>query len=101
MFEGHKNAIQEIHWSTDGEYVAAAAAAAALLTMHSRRLFSASADKTVMAWDTVAGVRVKKLAEHTSFVNSCCPSQKGNLLVSGSDDKTVKVGALSLSVLIF
>jgi Prp8 binding protein len=74
MFEGHKNAIQEIHWSTDGE-----------------RLFSASADKTVMAWDTVVGVRVKKLAEHTSFVNSCCPSRKGGLLVSGSDDKTVKL----------
>jgi WD40 repeat protein len=39
----------------------------------------------------VVGVRVKKLNEHTSFVNSCCPSKKGNLLVSGSDDKAVKV----------
>jgi Prp8 binding protein len=74
VFDGHKNAVQEIHWSTDGE-----------------RLFSASADKTVMAWDTVVGVRVKKLNEHTSFVNSCCPSKKGNLLVSGSDDKAVKL----------
>lgn len=62
-----------------------------LTCLHPRRLFSASADKTVMAWDTVVGVRVKKLNEHTSFVNSCCPSKKGNLLVSGSDDKAVKV----------
>jgi len=74
VFEGHKNAIQEIHWSPDGE-----------------RLFSASADMTVMVWDTVTGLRVKKLAEHTSFVNSCCPSKKGGLLVTGSDDKNVKL----------
>ena len=72
---GHKNAILELHWTTDGE-----------------RLITASPDKTVRAWDTKTGEQVKKMTEHENFVNSCCPLKTGPpLLVSGSDDASAKV----------
>lgn len=75
MIPGHKNAILELHWTTDGE-----------------RVITASPDKTVRAWDTKTGEQVKKLTEHSNFVNSCCPLKQGPpLLVSGSDDATAKV----------
>ena len=72
---GHKNAVLELHWTSDGE-----------------RIVSASPDKSVRAWDAVTGEQVKKMAEHDNFVNSCCPLKRGPpLLVSGSDDGTAKV----------
>ncbi len=72
---GHKNAIVELHWTSDGE-----------------RIITASPDKSVRAWDVASGQQVKKMAEHDSFVNSCCPLRRGPpLLVSGSDDGTAKV----------
>lgn len=74
-FAGHKNAVLEVQWTSDGE-----------------RILSASPDKTVRAWDAITGQQVKKAAEHTGFVNSCCPLRHGPpLFVSGSDDRTVKV----------
>lgn len=44
VLTGHTNAITDMHYSTDGAV-----------------LYTASADKTVMCWDTVSGTRVKKL----------------------------------------
>lgn len=44
MLMGHTNAITDMHFSTDGS-----------------ALYTASADKTVMCWDTTSGTRVKKL----------------------------------------
>ena len=65
--KGHKNAVLEVHWSTDDQTI-----------------FSASADKTVAAWDTQTGARIKKVVGHNSFVNSCCPARRGPpLFVSG------------------
>jgi len=54
------NAILELHWSQDGT-----------------RMFTASADKTVVFWDTEVYKSVKILRGHTSYVNTCCPSRKG------------------------
>ena len=55
-------------------------------------LFSASTDKSVFGWDIETGVRVKRFRGHTSFVNSCCPSRRGDqMVVSGSDDGMIKV----------
>ena len=72
---GHKNAVLEVHWTTDGE-----------------RILSASPDKSVRAWDARTGQQVKKMAEHDNFVNSCCPLKRGPpLLCSGADDGNVKV----------
>lgn len=69
-------------------------------SLPSSMLFSASTDKTVAVWDSETGERVKRLKGHTSFVNSCYPARRGPQLVcTGSDDGTVKVGAVvSLSV---
>lgn len=55
-------------------------------------IFTASTDKTVCCWDYETGSRLKKLKGHQSFVNSCCPSRRGNqMIVSGADDSTIKV----------
>lgn len=36
--------------------------------------------------------QIKKMAEHSSFVNSCCSARRGPpLIVSGSDDGTAKL----------
>jgi len=72
---GHQNAVLELHWSHDERYI-----------------FSASSDKTIHVWDVEAGQRLRKLAGHISFVNSCCPARRGStLLASGSDDGTVRL----------
>lgn len=63
--------------------------------LHFSLLFSASTDKTVGVWDSETGDRIKRLKGHTSFVNTCYPARRGPQLVcTGSDDGTVKVGQL-------
>ena len=75
VLKGHKNAVLDLHWTTDGSYVV-----------------SASPDKTVRVWDVEYGMQVKKWDEHQGIVNSCCPARRGNpLFVSGSDDGTAKI----------
>lgn len=75
MLSGHKNAILELHWSAD-----------------SRRIVTASPDKTVRAWDVAMGKQVKKMSEHNETVNSCHLLRKGApLLVSGAEDGLIKV----------
>mmetsp|Transcript_7623 Transcript_7623/g.10296 ORF Transcript_7623/g.10296 Transcript_7623/m.10296 type:complete len:342 (+) Transcript_7623:55-1080(+) len=75
MMKGHRNALVDLHWMTDGA-----------------SLVSASADHTVRGWDAETGQQIKKMAEHDSFVNSCCPARRGPpLVVSGSDDGTSKL----------
>ncbi|KAK4268481.1 hypothetical protein QN277_025135 [Acacia crassicarpa] len=75
VLKGHKNAVLDLHWTTDGT-----------------QIVSASPDKTLRAWDVETGKQIKKMAEHLSYVNSCCPSRRGPpLVVSGSDDGTAKL----------
>eukprot|EP00270_Netrium_digitus_P011957 TRINITY_DN3833_c0_g1_i1.p1 TRINITY_DN3833_c0_g1~~TRINITY_DN3833_c0_g1_i1.p1 ORF type:complete len:364 (-),score=72.05 TRINITY_DN3833_c0_g1_i1:151-1242(-) len=75
VLKGHKNAVLELHWSTDGQHI-----------------YSASPDQTVRAWDANTGKQIKRMAEHSSFVNSCCPARRGPpLIISGSDDGTSKL----------
>ena len=63
-------------------------------------LFSASTDKTGGIWDLDTGVRVRKLKEHTSFVNSCAATKKGaQYVITGSDDGTVKVNPLKRTLI--
>lgn len=54
VMRGHKNAVLDLHWTADGS-----------------QIISASPDKTVRAWDVETGKQIKKMAEHSSFVNSC------------------------------
>ncbi|KAL6064764.1 U5 small nuclear ribonucleoprotein 40 kDa protein [Balamuthia mandrillaris] len=75
VLDGHKNAVLELHWSTDGD-----------------RLYSASADKTAASWDAEVCRRLRKFGEHNAFVNTCCPSRKEDpLLVTGCDEGMVKL----------
>ncbi|CAA2999748.1 U5 small nuclear ribonucleo 40 kDa [Olea europaea subsp. europaea] len=75
VLKGHKNAVLEVQWTTDGT-----------------QIISASPDKTLRAWDVETGKQIKKMMEHSSFVNSCCPARRGPpLIVSGSDDGTAKL----------
>ncbi|KAL1826999.1 uncharacterized protein LOC108205791 [Daucus carota subsp. sativus] len=75
VLKGHKNAILDLQWTTDGS-----------------QIISASADKTLRAWDVETGKQIKRMAEHSFCVNSCCPSRRGPpLAVSGSDDGTAKL----------
>jgi WD40 repeat protein len=56
-------------------------------------IFTASADKSCGVFDVQTGERIKRFKGHTSFVNSCSPARRGpELLASGSDDGSVKVG---------
>nr|GFB43563.1 hypothetical protein [Tanacetum cinerariifolium] len=53
VLKGHKNAVLDLQWTSDGS-----------------QIISASPDKTLRAWDVETGKQVKKMAEHSSFVNS-------------------------------
>ena len=74
--KGHKNAILDLHWTSDGNF-----------------LCTASPDRTVRVWDACRELQVKKWAEHEGYVNACCPARRGSpqLFLSGSDDGTCKV----------
>eukprot|EP00245_Coleochaete_scutata_P004081 TRINITY_DN16308_c0_g1_i1.p1 TRINITY_DN16308_c0_g1~~TRINITY_DN16308_c0_g1_i1.p1 ORF type:complete len:363 (-),score=58.72 TRINITY_DN16308_c0_g1_i1:310-1398(-) len=74
VLKGHKNAVLELHWAGDGS-----------------NIVTCSPDQTVRVWDSETGKQVKKMVEHSSYVNSCCPARKGPLIVSGSDDGTAKL----------
>ncbi|CAG0880587.1 unnamed protein product [Darwinula stevensoni] len=75
VLPGHSGAILEVQFSPDGN-----------------TLYSASTDKTIGMWDVQTGARLKKMKGHTSFVNSCGVARRGPpLIVSGSDDCTVKM----------
>lgn len=67
-------AILELHWSSDGSQIC-----------------TASTDKTAAVWDAEAGVRIRRLRGHTSFVNTCAPARDDPLIVTGSDDGTIKI----------
>ncbi|XP_073252334.1 U5 small nuclear ribonucleoprotein 40 kDa protein-like isoform X2 [Porites lutea] len=81
VLKGHTGAVMELHFSLDGS-----------------TMFTASTDKTLGIWDFETGTRIKKLKGHSSFVNSCFPSRRGpQYIVSGADDCTVKVTAVSFN----
>lgn len=71
----HSNSILDLEYSHDGE-----------------RLFSCSADKTVIIWDSATASRIKKLRKHQSYVNSIAASPiDANLLASVSDDCHINI----------
>eukprot|EP00271_Cylindrocystis_brebissonii_P017109 TRINITY_DN430_c1_g1_i1.p1 TRINITY_DN430_c1_g1~~TRINITY_DN430_c1_g1_i1.p1 ORF type:complete len:364 (-),score=43.11 TRINITY_DN430_c1_g1_i1:384-1475(-) len=75
VMKGHRNAVLDLHWTTDGS-----------------QIVTASPDQTVRAWDAETGKQTKRMAEHSSFVNSCALSRRGpTLIASASDDGTAKL----------
>lgn len=71
---GHKGAILDLHFSTDGDY-----------------MFTASTVKSVMMWDSHTGAKIKKYKGHLGIVNCVNPSRHSTLFCSGSDDCAIKL----------
>lgn len=71
LLSGHKNAVLEVHWGSNGNTIC-----------------SASADKTVGLWDAKKGTRIRRLINHTGIVNTCSmASNQPQIFASGSDDR--------------
>lgn len=80
VLKGHKNAILELQWGGSGN----------------DRLFTASSDRQIFVWDTMEGFkRTRKMKGHQNVVNAIDtlrrPGAQSELVVSGSDDFTVKL----------
>jgi WD40 repeat protein len=60
-----------------------------------RWVASAGEDTTVRLWDAMSGKQLHKLRGHTGIVTSVAFSPDGQLLVSGSRDRAVKVWDLT------
>ena len=72
---GHKNAVLSLKWSADASSI-----------------FTASADKLAMMWDTYDFTRARTFKGHESHVNSIDRSPADpTSIVTGSDDCTVKL----------
>ncbi|XP_018668441.2 U5 small nuclear ribonucleoprotein 40 kDa protein-like [Ciona intestinalis] len=72
---GHKGAVLDLHFNTDGS-----------------NIITASTDKTVGLFDSETGERIKRMKGHNGIVNTCATARRGDPLVaSGSDDCTVKI----------
>ena len=59
MIKGHKLAVTDVHWTTDGQ-----------------TLVTSGADKTLRAFDALTSKQIKKMVGHSSFVNACCPARR-------------------------
>lgn len=76
LLRGHSNAILDLDLLPDGNH-----------------LLSASADKSIIYWDTETGKAIKRYRAHSSYANtvSALKSHNGNMFVSGSDDSACKI----------
>ena len=75
QLKGHKNSVLQLAWGGGSEL-----------------LFSASADFTAAIWNIEYGDRLKKIKDHSSFVNSICPTLRGQqYFATASDDGTCKI----------
>eukprot|EP00347_Sterkiella_histriomuscorum_P007142 403350108 len=75
VLKGHSNAILDLVWGQDNT-----------------RVYTASSDRQIFVWDTEDFQRVRKLKGHTAVVNSVdCQKIGSEILVSGSDDYSVKL----------
>jgi Prp8 binding protein len=90
VLRGHSNAITQLCWRGEGSTGAAAAWDG--LEDAATRVYTASADKTCGVWDINTGTRVRKLIGHTSIVNACAATRRGDEgLVSVADDGVIKM----------
>eukprot|EP01084_Bolivina_argentea_P284176 486928_1 len=75
QLKGHSNSISQLCWSGGSDL-----------------LFSASADFTAAIWNVEYGVRLKKIKDHSSFVNSISATTRGQqYFATASDDGTCKI----------
>jgi WD40 repeat protein len=74
ILAGHTNSVEYCSFSPD-----------------SKKIASASCDKTIKIWDIETGNLLKTLNGHNDTVNSCCFSPDGEKLASASFDKTIRI----------
>ncbi|ETS61996.1 hypothetical protein PaG_03549 [Moesziomyces aphidis] len=97
LFVGHQSAISCVRISPDGRYLASAAAgngtAAQLAGVDGLDPSSQGAhmnDTSISLWDLASGRRIKKMWGHSERVYSMDFSADGSLLVTGSQDCSVR-----------
>jgi WD40 repeat protein len=73
-YSGHDDKIKSVTWSSD-----------------SKRIASASADKTVRVWDASTGRTLLASAKRSSGINAVVLSPDGKRVASGGNDKLVQV----------
>jgi Prp8 binding protein len=68
--------VLDVHWSADDEHI-----------------LTASSDKTAALFDAFSGTRIKRIKDHSSYVNSCVPSRQGDrsMMLTASDDCTARL----------
>ena len=71
---GHALGVNCIAFSPDGSWLA-----------------SASADNSIIIWQTASGRQLRKLKGHSGYVRALTISADGKLLASGSNDRSVKI----------
>lgn len=60
------------------------------------QVVTCATDSLLMLWDVATGERVRKYRGHQTFVNSVDLARRGpQMMCSGSDDGTIKVGGLN------
>ena len=84
----HLGAVREAAFSPDGRIVATASGDPSNLTNPSRN--------AVILWDAESGVNIAELRGHTRPIWSVSFSSDGNLLITASEDQTVRVWDVSL-----
>lgn len=115
-FRPHSGALNDLAWSADGRWLAAAASdrhisisdgdsgeLRKLMSGHSdrvtsvtwspdaARLASGSSDRTVRIWDVQTGNQLRTLAGHVEMVNNVAWHPDGNRLASAAFDGTIKL----------
>ena len=74
IFFGHTNAVWDIAYSTDGQYI-----------------ISGSEDTSVRLWDAISGVELETLRGHISPVYTVAFSADGAFIASGGQDRTIQL----------
>lgn len=77
LLTGHSKAVTALCWSRTAP-------------SHTPRLFTSSADGTLIAWEALSGTKLRRMRGHRGIVNCLAVTRAGReMLVSGGDDGKV------------
>lgn len=89
LFVGHQSPVSCVRISSDGRYLASASGGSTIAGLGQPR--SARADAfSISLWDLASGRRIKKMWGHSAPIHEMDFSADGAVLVSGSEDATVR-----------